>query len=86
LIETLPRKGYRFIGKIDRDILVTTEEQVSPVTVSAARTDEFSLPSRLARRLFLLVQVGYLASVSPRSFTYRVWNGSWAMLTSFLSG
>jgi DNA-binding winged helix-turn-helix (wHTH) protein len=62
LIETLPRKGYRFIGKIDQDILETADVQVSPMTVSApARTDQFSLPSRLARRLFLLVQVGYLA-------------------------
>jgi DNA-binding winged helix-turn-helix (wHTH) protein len=62
LIETMPRKGYRFIGKIDTDTLEATPSPVSPMTVpKPTRTEQFSLPSKLARRLFLLIQGGYVA-------------------------
>jgi DNA-binding winged helix-turn-helix (wHTH) protein len=54
-IETLPRRGYRFVGSVER----IREEPVPPVTALAAD----GLPSanrKLVRTFFLLAQVMYL--------------------------
>jgi DNA-binding winged helix-turn-helix (wHTH) protein len=87
-IETLPRKGYRFIAHVEalgpeavgvagarfpsydnaaaQPNRSVSERSEGPLTGTAASThqaapDSFSLPRGLARSLFLLIQVGYLA-------------------------
>ena len=83
LIETLPRKGYRFIGTVER--VVDTRVDSGPLAepVASKRTEGSSgainnrdpllspvglveagsalLPAGVARALFVVIQVGYLA-------------------------
>ncbi|MCZ6485750.1 MAG: winged helix-turn-helix domain-containing protein [Acidobacteria bacterium] len=73
-IETLPRKGYRFIPRVEQigkeDGKTSSPESASPEVQQshevAQRPDkpsvqEFSLPRGTARALFLTIQAGYLA-------------------------
>jgi DNA-binding winged helix-turn-helix (wHTH) protein len=74
LIETLPRKGYRFIAAIEEDqpsvepsavvsSIVSLQPELKPVEVSADEEmleREFALPAASARNLFLIVQALYL--------------------------
>ncbi len=73
-IETLPRKGYRFIPGVEligkKDGKTSAPEAASPAVQQspevAQRSDtpseqEFALPRATARALFLTIQAGYLA-------------------------
>jgi len=57
IIETIPRKGYRFIAGVERPaapvITATTSDDVPP--------SEISLSAEMARKLFVTIQFGYLA-------------------------
>ena len=61
-IETLPRRGYRFVGSVER-IGEETPPVVGSVPVAARVTAQDELPSanrKLVRTFFLLAQVMYL--------------------------
>jgi DNA-binding winged helix-turn-helix (wHTH) protein len=68
LLETLPRKGYRFLGEVQ--VVREAGDPVVPVPAgSVLRTEEeleaeFTLPSKGARAVFLFIQVGYVAMYS----------------------
>jgi len=59
LIETLPRKGYRFVAKVE------SIEDETPVvrqeTTPAQHSFTLPLPSKASRTLFVFIQAGYLA-------------------------
>jgi DNA-binding winged helix-turn-helix (wHTH) protein len=61
-IETLPRKGYRFIAAVATATPAGSKQPSLPeggaITPGEA---EFSMPPRRARWLFLTIQIGYLA-------------------------
>jgi DNA-binding winged helix-turn-helix (wHTH) protein len=54
LIETLPRKGYRFIAPVELPSLAK-EGNFVPAEFT------LSLPAKVSRTLFLLIQAGYIA-------------------------
>jgi DNA-binding winged helix-turn-helix (wHTH) protein len=57
IIETVPRKGYRFIAAIEPIVEETPAAVPAPVTVEEP---EISLQPGIARFLFLFIQVAYL--------------------------
>jgi cholera toxin transcriptional activator len=61
IIQTIPRKGYKFIAELVRTEITTTQPVDRPVSKSKG---EFVLPLSLgvSRALFLLAQVPYVAS------------------------
>jgi cholera toxin transcriptional activator len=60
LIETLPRKGYRFLARVE-DMEEDTPEVVRQETTPAKQSFTLPLPSRTSRALFVFIQAGYLA-------------------------
>jgi cholera toxin transcriptional activator len=63
-IETLPKRGYRFLGTIESEPAVadTAPSASSDIPVKAQVTDELpQVPRPLVRTLFLLAQIMYLA-------------------------
>jgi cholera toxin transcriptional activator len=62
-VETLPRKGYRFVAAVQIDDLPgkQTDGDEAPPSISPTTKTEFGLPRQLARVLLLIVQGGYLA-------------------------
>ena len=73
LIETLPRKGYRFIGRVElpslakegQGVVGSISEQISAVVDRTTPNPSFAftlpLPYSVSRILFLLIQGGYIA-------------------------
>ena len=62
-IETLPRRGYRFIGAIAGEPTVATEVQLTTAASSSSDTGELPTAPRFASRtLLLLIELGYLFS------------------------
>ena len=84
LLETLPRKGYRFIGSVEHvsphvladtspsaEPLESEQTEATPSAVSdmdppltpmdSAEAETALLPTGVARALFVVIQVGYLA-------------------------
>ncbi len=60
LIETLPRKGYRFIGTVEPVPRVPDLPDGGDQNPRSA-TETFTLPSHFSRPLFFFIQAGYLA-------------------------
>ena len=62
IIETLPRKGYRFIATVEEVPDPVPEQKTAPPPVKPEE-EHFALPLPLtiSRLLFVLIQVGYLA-------------------------
>jgi hypothetical protein len=67
IIETLPRKGYRFIAPVE-DVQDPVPEQKTPPPVPTPKEEEkekehfvIPLPLSISRLLFVFIQVGYLA-------------------------
>jgi hypothetical protein len=64
-VETLPRKGYRFIAQVEEGDDDAPDRNIPDVSVTFEKKlkREFTLPlpQGLIRFLFLLIQVGYLA-------------------------
>ena len=62
IIETLPKKGYRFIATVEVHTLEPVEPSVESTDTGTA--DEFALPvsTGVCRILFLLAQIPYIAS------------------------
>jgi DNA-binding winged helix-turn-helix (wHTH) protein len=60
-IETLPRRGYRFIGAIQNENAVPVETQRAVSTV-AAQSELPTAPRFASRGLLLLIQLGYVFS------------------------
>lgn len=61
LIETLPRKGYRFIARVEEVLEIPEPIQLVPVPEPGPESDsEFALPVGPARLMFLGVQLLYL--------------------------
>ncbi len=75
LLETLPRKGYRFLAEVE--VVARAANPVVPAQVeSVLRTEtemevEFALPLKGSRGIFLVVQFGYLAMYSTALFFVR---------------
>jgi DNA-binding winged helix-turn-helix (wHTH) protein len=65
-IETLPRRGYRFIGEIDAEPGVTAEVQPTTATSSSSSSSDTgelpTAPRFASRTLLLLIELGYLFS------------------------
>jgi len=64
-IETLPRRGYRFIGPIDSKKPTTPASRAETGPVLSLATDQDELPTAprwASRGLLLLIQLGYLWS------------------------
>jgi DNA-binding winged helix-turn-helix (wHTH) protein len=71
IIETLPRKGYRFIATVE-EVRDETPVSDTPSPVDAL-SQEFSLPLPLtvSRLLFVFIQVGYLALYCVALYYYE---------------
>jgi DNA-binding winged helix-turn-helix (wHTH) protein len=63
-IETLPRKGYRFIAQVNPVRAVNETSAVRSETAPPGAQPDFRLPQPLARALFLTIQFGYLSMYS----------------------
>jgi DNA-binding winged helix-turn-helix (wHTH) protein len=63
IIETLPRKGYRFIATVEEVHDPVSEQKIAPSLTSPEQEEHFALPLPLSisRLLFVFIQVGYLA-------------------------
>ena len=65
LLETLPRKGYRFLA--DVEVVGGPSRSAEPHPESRTETEmeaEFALPRKGSRSIFLVIQVGYIAMYS----------------------
>ena len=63
-IETVARRGYRFIGAVECPSAAPATQAPDPAAVSDARLSELALPSPhrgITRTLFALLQIMYLA-------------------------
>lgn len=60
-IETLPRRGYRFIYPVERPAAPAAQAVAQPAATESATALEHSKPRALPRILFLLLQGMYLA-------------------------
>ena len=60
-IETLPRRGYRFVGAILNDLPASVETQ-AVASVPAQRRELPTAPRFASRTLLLLIELGYLFS------------------------
>ena len=63
LIETLPKKGYRFLAPVERACETPVETAAVPDIPKPPTEEVFAIPLRknVARSLFVFIQVGYLA-------------------------
>jgi cholera toxin transcriptional activator len=79
IIETLPRKGYRFIGSIEAAETMTSEPVPQQTIERSEKTEDFVIPLSVerSRHLFLLAQIPYVA-------TYLATFYYWYRLGSYL--
>ncbi len=75
-IETLPRRGYRFIGAVSSSASLpnpTAEQERQPAAPRSAFTEELpKAPRSAARILLLLIEAGYLISYIA-ALHYLLW-------------
>jgi cholera toxin transcriptional activator len=74
IIETLPRKGYRFIGSIETAETRTSEPRPQQTIENSEKAEDFVIPLSVerARQLFLLAQIPYVATYLA---TFYYWYG-----------
>jgi cholera toxin transcriptional activator len=62
-IETLPRRGYRFIGPVEsKNSAPSSELEMRAPSLQADKSELPTAPRSASRTLLLLIQLGYLAS------------------------